>query len=358
MGKRNLLTVVGNKMSCAAGMTGLKIRENKPKLLLIVGLVSMTGAVVSAVRAARKHDSIIDDHLKRLEIAKAPVVVVEAMEPNNPDSYLDQNESKDVDAGNDVVRERSEKEIKHAVFKCYLVTGVKFVGNWSITLGCMALSTLALTKMYSDQSSAIVGLTSAYMGCKEYIDLYEKRNIELNGIENHNMCKYGYEEIEVEEEDPDNGEKYTIKKKVPISNEKIAEMICDDEGSNFFDQCIFVMDKHTSFYYSGIANIDMTTLNSAEQHLNDLLATRGWVVINDGLRELGMDLTDSGRDNGWVKGCGEKISLGFNTSMRGMNERFINGFNDEPIIIEFNVHGNVNYLRKKQIEAKKKEVKS
>ena len=137
----------------------------------------------------------------------------------------------------------------------------------------------------------------------------------------------------------------------------MVEKIHEDD-SVFFDQCIFVMDKRTSYNYSGIANIDIVTLNSVENTLNDILMTRGWVVVNDALRELGMDQEDSGRTKGWVKGCGEKISLGYNTTMRGMNERFINGYNDEPIILEFNIHGDVEYLRKQQIQAKKKEEKS
>lgn len=329
-----------NVLSRAAGLTGLKIREKKPQIFLIFGLVSMGGAIVSAVCAARKHDEIVEDHLKRLELAKAQYVVVEAMDGSSLD---DSSGADDQNEAGDVVRERSAKEIRRDVTKCYLLTGCKMAKNYSLTAGLAVLAGMFFVTGHNEQAQTIVGLTGAYMGLKEYTDQYEKRNIELNGIENHNMCKYGYKEIEIEEEDPDNGEVTTSKVKVPLEGNDIVD------NTVFRDQ-IIVIDRHTSCEYKGVASLDQMWLNAVENYLNDLLNTREWVVVNDVLDELKVERTDEGRDIGWVKGCGERISLGYNTTMKGLNSRFLNGYNDEPIILELNVHGNVNWLRKHRAE--------
>lgn len=301
---------IGTKVSCMAGMTGLKIKSKKPEILLVCGLVTMTGAVVSAVFAARKHDDIVEDHLERLEIAKVPVVAVEAMDAQNDE---------EANGSNDLVRERSVKEIRKAVFKCYAVTTFKFVKNYALTGGLMAVSAGCFVWMHNDQAGAITGLSGAYMGLKEASELYEKRNIELNGIENHEMCKYGYKEIEVEEEDPDNGEKYIVKKKVALKpgevcdqngdlccsdSDSVTDLTADDimnqlAGSNYY----VLFSKETACgMFKGNFACDKATLDSAILYFRDILTTtRGWSIINDFNDALGIERDHVGMRLGYIK---------------------------------------------------------
>lgn len=330
-----VVSKIGTKVSCMAGMTGLKIKSKKPEILLVCGLVTMTGAVVSAVFAARKHDDIVEDHLERLEIAKVPVVVVEAMDAPSGSDVSDadgcaenglengaQNDGERNESG-DLVRERSVKEIRKAVFKCYVVTTFKFIKNYALTGGLMAISAGFFVWMHNDQAGAIAGLSGAYMGLKEASERYEKRNIELNGIENHNMCKYGYKEVEVEEEDPDNGEKYTVKKKVPL---KPGECECEDQNneasegdgdeslpsvnsSDFMNQFAgssyyILFSKETAAgSFKGNLACDMNTINSAISYFSDIITTvRGWAIMNDFNDILGIERDAIGMRLGYMKG--------------------------------------------------------
>ena len=66
MGFKKVLANVSKSISTKMGMAGLKLSEKKPEILLVCGIVTMGGAVVTAIVAARKHDEILEQHLSEL----------------------------------------------------------------------------------------------------------------------------------------------------------------------------------------------------------------------------------------------------------------------------------------------------
>lgn len=324
--------------SKALGMTGLKIKERSPELLLGLGLITMAGAVVSGILAAKHHDEVMDDHFERIASAKAEYLYPEDYDPENPDCDVEPVK-------------KTDKEISKQVRREYCRTAAAMCKLYVPTVSLMALSAACFIGMHNIQAGRIAGLSGAYTGLKEAFEQYQKRNIELNGEENHRMCKYGYKEIEVEEEDPDNGEKYTVKKKVPLEASEIAEKELEHGTfhDNFATYC-----RQTSTMYKGRGLYDIMDLDNAERYIQDIVNSRGWAIVNEARIGLGMAPTVEGMVEGWVRG-GEPVSFGHHDPV---NQKALDGFVDQPIELEFNVHGNVYTLlrrmEEKQLEERRR----
>lgn len=311
------------------GMNGLKIKEKSPEILMVFGVVTGGAAIVSAVFAGRKIDDLICDHEERVEAAKVDIVV-------DPEC-LDQNGELLPDMEKPQYITRTKKEINRAVRHEYGVTLIRGFKLFALPGGLFAVSMGSFVAVKNIQSGAINALTGAYTSLQEYCRVYEQRNIELNGEESHRMCKYGYKEIEVEEEDPDNGEKYKVKKKVPLEAD---ELVVPDVFHDHFIE----FSKITSPMFKGRKMYDLPTLQSAENYINDLVYSRGWAIVNDLYDALGMPRTLEGMVEGWVKGCGPRVDIGIEDPV---NNRFLAGYQFETVVLEPNIHGNVFALLKK-----------
>ena len=326
------------------GMNGLKLKEKSPEILMVVGVVTGGAAIVSAVFAGRKLDMLVADHEERVEAAKAEVVV-------DPEC-IDQNGEflPDVDVEKAYIT-RTKKEINRAVRHEYGVTLIRSLKLFALPGGLFAISMGSFVAVKNIQGGMINALTGAYTSLQEYCRAYEQRNIELNGEESHRMCKYGYKEVEVEEEDPDNGETYKVKKKVPLEASEIA-------AQNVYHDHFITFSRQTSPIYKGRKMYDLPTLEAAENYIEDLVYSRGWAVLNDVYDALGMtrnNKEDGPVENpeamieGWVKGCGPRVDLGIHDAI---NNRFLAGYLNETVILSPNIHGNVYAILKKQEEEK------
>lgn len=315
-------------VSTFVGMTGLKIRAASPEICLGLGLATMAGAVVAGIMAAKNHDMIIADHEDRLAEAKAEVII-----------------SEDPESGEEVEVTREKKEIDREVRKVYVQTGFKMVKNYALTGALMAVSTAFFCEMHNIMGGRIAGLTGAYTGLQEYIRRYEDNNIKLNGEESHRMCKYGFKEVEIEEEDPDTGE--VVKEKKLVPNE--AADICEDPdlAKGLFHDHFAIFSRQTTPTWQSRSNANIRTLENAQNYIQDLVNSRGWAVVNEALVMLGLEPTLEGMNEGWVKGKGPKVDFGIENPV---NNRALTGFNNEPVFLEFNVHGNVYTILKKKEE--------
>lgn len=322
MGFKEMFSNIGSNIKEKAGMAELKIKAASPEILLVGGLVCMAGAVVTAVIASRKHDDIMDEHMDRLEEAKASVILSEATdEGDDPE----EREAVVVD----------QKEINRKVRRVYCRTAAKMVKLYAPTVGLMALSAACFIGMHNIQAGRYAAMSGAYASIKEAFDQYQARNIELNGEDNHKLCKYGWHE---EEEVAEDGT--VTKKKVantPADLEKMAEEKKEMGKQPFHDQD-FIFSRNTSSSYKGNPALDKMFLEAVEANCNVVLETKGFLVVNDVLDALGIERTVEGTYQGWVKGCGPAISIGWDDPF---NNRFLAGYPNEPVSLSFNIHGNV-----------------
>lgn len=333
------------KVKVGVGMASLKVKKHSPEILLGLGFVSMGAAIISAVRSAREHDQLIADHEERLEAAKCEYVI--------PDEYdiIAEAESGEykMSAGGGTIVRKTEKEVNRAIRKCYFETAVGFARLYARTTLYTAISALCFVSAYNIQARRVLALETAYTSLQEYIRKYEQRNIELNGKKSHEMCKYGYKEVEVEEEDPDTGETVKEKKLVPAyegaTSEEMAKM-------PFHDQFFIFCKQSAPGKYTGFANRDKTELAISEDYLNDLINSRGWAVVNDWLDSIGMERTAQGMIEGWVKGYGPRATIGWDDPI---NREALDGHNHRDWYLDCNVHGNV-FSILSEMEKKKEEL--
>lgn len=316
----NVLQKVEGAVLDKMGVTGLKIREKSPEILLGISIVSMVGAVVTSVIAARKQDDIWDNHLTRVEEAKLKEFEVEVTKKDE-----NGNEYKTTET---VVR--TDKEIKTAVCKEYMKTGVQEAKVWGPTALLMGVNALSTIKMHGTMGDRISGLSSELMATKAAYDFYQKNNIALNGEENHNMCKYGYKDVSVQDEDG-----FTETKRVMKTPKDWKE------EENPCIESFFLINKDNSGL-SGFANTDILMLQAAENEIKRKINTRGWAVWNDYFDLVKMPRTQSGMVMGWIKG-GKEVKTGWNSSA---NNRCLAGYNNEDWTIELNCDGDISHLLK------------
>jgi len=359
---------IGNKVSELMGMTGLKLKEASPEILLGGGIILMGGAVITGILAARKHDQIIAEHEEELEEAKCSFVLPE--DAIDPETNEIKTEEGSVTIEMDL-QKISDKEVARKVRHVYCRTAAKMCRLYAPTALLMALSTACFVGMHNIQGSRILGLSGALGGLREAYDAYQNRNIELNGEESHQMCKYGWHEEEIEDE---NGEK----KKVRVLNNAsdVANKIYEKNGVDKnategadvdmakmpFHDNFYVFGKYTSHEWIGQPGLDKMKLQAAEEYARSFLESRGWVVVNDILDYLGIERTPEGMYEGWVKRKGDTIRIGWDDPI---NNLALAGHVGEEWILEMNVHGNVyaileeiryeKELKKQELKAKLKE---
>lgn len=307
MGKFKFMERAALEVSKKMGLTGLKIKAKAPEILLGAGIVSMFGGVLSSVSAARQLDEILDEHNEELDAAKAEVVVDEE--------------------GKETVKD--QKEINRQVRKVYSKTGRKVLKAFALTGALMALSTACFVGMHNIQAGRIAGLTSAYTGLKEAFEEYQRRNIELNGEENHQMCKYGWKEMDEVDE---NGNR-VVKKKVAKDIRDLEE-----DGSVSAGHCVWGRSCPS---FTGDHTYDSMILVNAQRHIEDLVKIRGWAIENDARDALQLPRTTEGMINGWVRGFGEAPSFGIEDPV---NQLFNDGHEYHSVVLTFNTQGNVFHL--------------
>lgn len=337
MGFKEMISNVGSNLKEKASMAVLKTKAASPEILLVGGLVCMGGAVITGILASKKHDQIIADHEERLEEAKAGIILPEAADSED---FVEEREAIVVD----------QKEINRNIRRVYCRTAAQMVKLYAPTVGLMALSAACFIGMHNIQAGRIAGLSGAYASVKEAFDQYQARNIELNGEDNHKLCKYGWHEEE------EVGEDGTVTKKkvanTPKDLEKLAEEKKEMGAQPFHDQD-FIFSKRTSGLYQANPQLNRNLFTAVENTCNNYLESKGFVTVNDVLDALGMERTVEGIYQGWVKGCGPAISIGWDDPF---NNRFLAGYPDEPVSLYFNIHGNVVDIATR-LEAKREAVR-
>ena len=294
-----------------------KVEQSSPEILLGLGIISLLGAVVSSAIAGRKNDEILEDHLNRVEEAKVEVIVTED--------------------GTEVVR--TKKEVNSLVRREYMKTGWMFTRNYALSGLLTACSITCFVAMHNIQAGWFNALSVAYTGLQETFRRYQKNNIELNGIENHQMCKYGYKEIKEVDENGD----VTVKK-VP----KTVEEVAADMGYNpDAYQEVYFLNKDNCGILCGTPAVDLLALQKAEEEVRRRAIRYGYITLGQIKDVFGVKDEASTVDLifGIPKGLENEFSSNYTSPA---NNKTLAGYPNEDIVIEFtgliNLH---EYFRRK-----------
>lgn len=261
------LNTIKTAVTSRVGRQVLKMQKNSPHILFGVGVVGMIGTVVTASQATLKIEPILDEAQQNLDKAK------ELFEAGH-EKY-------------------SANDYRHDVVVIHSKAAVELVKLYgpSIVLGVASIAALAGSHNILSKRNA--ALTAAYSVLEKGFAKYRERVVAELGEEKDREFRFGVEEREVIEETETGPQPKMVRR-------------AGENGP--FSIYARLWSHETSDMWSPRPDINVITLRSVENYLNDLLRTRGHVFLNDAYDALGLPRTKEGAIVGWLwrKGKGDQ----------------------------------------------------
>lgn len=306
--KNNMLVNIRRNTS----LIGLKLRKHAPEIMVIAGAVGTVGAAVMACKATLGLKDTLDECQDRKDEIEAQYV--DALEVNPEDTSLQKAYKKDI----------TKVTVKNAVEIGKLYAP-------SVIIGAASLSVIFAANNIQKKRNA--SLAAAYATLDNMYRRYRKNVIETFGEDVDQDMRFGIKHEKVEEEVEDaNGKKHKVKKVIDVVDPEDPSNYSD--YARFFDSSVSGWDKDPE--------INMFTLKGYQNLCNQLLATRGYLFLNDVYKIIGFDSSMAGQSVGWIydneDGDGYVDFHIFDN--KKANRRFVNGY--EPVILlDFNPDGDL-----------------
>lgn len=139
---------------------------------------------------------------------------------------------------------------------------------------------------------------------------------------------------------------------IEIDDEELKKLIKNDTFKTIRDKLTFDESSLSDFtrFFDDSSNLwtkdpefNISVLRQQERYANDKLKTQGYLFLNDVYSMLGLSYTRAGQIVGWI--YDEHKPIGDNFVSFGIydciNSRSINDGDAKPILLDFNVDGNI-----------------
>lgn len=243
------------------------LNEHSSEILTGLGIAGFIGCAMLTGRAMLQTKVVVDEHAERMKEIK----------------WLEDNSEKVIveATGEHYAKENAlwDKSIQ------YGQTIRKFIKIYALPVGLGIASAAAIISAHNHLSAEKASLAAAYSVLQQAYEGYRSRVREELGDEQDFKFASGAKTKIVKEKNK-NGKKV----------EKKVEYI--DEDSDF--------TPYSRWFKKGNPNWDvdpdqvMFTLETTQNHLNDLLKVRGHVFLNEVYDALGFDRTEAGQKIGWT----------------------------------------------------------
>ena len=240
--------------------------------------------------------------------------------------------------------ERAQVTEKKDIVKTYAKTSGEMAKIYApaVVLGatsvcCVLAEHCVMQKKVDNLEKTVAGLSAAYIAVDSAFKAYRKRVVDKYGEEEDKNLRFGFKEetVEVTETDDNGKEK---KKKV---KRKSCDPLDHSDYAKFFDctsdQFVFADPyKHNPDWEANII-----FLNCTRQAAQQKLERQGYLFLNDVYDMLGIKRTKAGQVVGWIfdpedDRIDSRIDFGI---FEPRNRRTINGYEEECILLDFNVDG-------------------
>lgn len=294
------------------------LKNNKENILLGAGLVAGLGTVILASKGTLAAKDIITEHKQNA------IDIKEAAEES--EEYRDSQSCK-----NDKIMN-------------YVQTGTKLAKAYapSVVMGATSVCCiLAQHKMMNNKvvklEETVASVSAAYIAVDSAFKKYRKRVIDKYGEAEDRYLRYGEETEKIDITEVDEKGK-TKKKKV---EKKVIGDLDPSDYAKFFDatsaEFIFQDPQH----YKPDWDANIRFLNIQQSYANAKLEKEGYLFLNDVYDMLGIPKTKAGQVVGWIydpedKTIDSHVSFGI---FEPRNHRTINGYEEECILLDFNVDG-------------------
>lgn len=316
------ISVIKDNAVGAFHKTGAKLQKHSPEILLVAGI---TGAVVSTVMACRatmKVDDILDE-------TKDTVTKIHETAEN--EEYADRY---------------TEEDAKKDLTIAYTQAGVKLVKLYAPAVGLGALSIVSILASNNILHKRNVALAAAYATIDQSFKDYRSNVVERFGEKIDHELRYNIKAKEIEETTVDeNGNETTTTKTVMAVDDPtrisgyaryFERYTRDDEGDTVINP-----------YWEDSPEYNLMFLKSEEKYWNDILRARKGrpVFLNEVYKRLGIPVSKAGQIVGWTYNPNDPsldnfISFGLYDDGPQKYSDYLYG-NDDGILLDFNVQGNV-----------------
>ncbi len=284
---------VPNQVTRVVGRNVLVVQKNSPTILFGAGVVGVVATVVLASRATLKVEEVLTTGQKDL-------AMVEEVSHAN---YSKSDQKHDI----------STIKIRTALGVAKLYAPAVVVGTFSIA---------ALTGSHHIMSKRNAAVTAAYATIEKAFDRYRERVVDELGEEKDLEFRHGSELKIVA--DPNKKDK-----------DKAVTTVGPFDRSGyerFFDQY--------NINWQNNADLNLFFIKCQQNWANDRLRARGWVLLNEVYKSLGLEETKAGCVVGWyLNGDGDNyIDFGVFDASNDKARDFVNG-RENAILLDFNVDG-------------------
>ena len=221
----------------------------------------------------------------------------------------------------------TEEEYKKDKLNGYIKTGVEYAKLYGPPLTLAAVSIFCILSGANIMKKRNVALAAVYKVVEESYGNYRQRVVDDLGEEKDKEYYYGVKEETVEKTVTDkDGKEKVVKEKVKTASPSMYGRIFNPQNSEEARE--------------GDPEYNLMYLKQQQNYMNDQLALRGHVMLNDVYDALGFDRTPEGFTVGWLyEGEGDG-HIDFNIFDGDVDfSPFIKQFQDIPL--DFNVDGPV-----------------
>lgn len=296
MNVKSLATAV----TSTVGKQLLTAKQHSPSLMFAAGVVGFGATVVLAARSTRRIDPILDQ--------------------------LDENLAK-VEVASETGR-FSEKQLMQTRIVAYSRATAKLGKLYGPAIIVGGISIALLTGSHITLKNRVTGLTAAYAALDKGFKLYRKRVVDELGLEKDREFRYGVDEREILIEGENGPE---------VIHDKVTAHDGDSIYAKFFN-------NETSKDWSPNPEANILFLRAQQQFANHRLNAKGYLLLNDVYKALGMKPTTAGAVVGWLKDSEGDGFVDFgcwsDADMDAFKSFYYRG-QAAGVLLDFNVDGNI-----------------
>lgn len=278
------------------GRAGAVASKYSPQILTGVGIGAVVVSTVLIAKATLKLEDVIDLHEER----KAKV---------------------DEKKHTMTAEEYSSTHHKRDMTKVYLHTAKDLTKLYGLPISLGVVGVSCIVGGQGIQYKRTVGAVAAYKTLEESFDRYRARVVEEFGLDKDEEFRKTYN---VKEETDAEGN-------TTVTVEHLEQK-----------DYVFFHDKNNHNWKNTAPDYNLMFVKAQETYANQLLSSRGHVLLNDVLDSLGMDRTHEGAVMGWVLTPDAPNFIDFGIlDLQGTNSRVHGNFDEEgpSIMLDFNVQG-------------------
>lgn len=312
MKKLNIMSKAGTVFN----KVKFKTIKHSPEILVVTGIVAGVASTVLACIATTKASKLVEKTKKDLK---------------DIDSVAKDEKYADV---------YSEEDAKNDKMIVYSQTAVDFIKLYGPSVLLGAVSIASILGSHHILRKRNLALAAAYKAVDSAFKKYRNRVRERFGDEVEKEIGYGIKAKKFEETETD--EKGKEKKTTAIVN--TVDNLDASPFAKFFDE-------NTSTSWTKNWDSNLIFLRAQQAHANNLLNSKGWLLLNDVYDLLGMEHTRAGYTVGWIVKPGNDnfVDFGILQTNRARNlpskgnsalKAFQEGY-EKVVLLDFNVDGTI-----------------